>query len=264
MSEDHHHLDLKVKDQKPSSIDTKSKLILNLIFVFVTLLVISYEQLIFLTLFLVMFMFLMRSKISAVLKKAVVPMPLMISLTLLAYFSDLDENILKFGGIQIQYSNLEIALFFLYRSVLIIFFALTMIESEDSFFEVIYALDEMRMPEVLVSVLLVMYRSALDLYVEAKRMIDVRYSRSTYKRWGVNIYTYRILGYMLAGILVRSFIKKDLRKDALYSRNFKGKLYHKSKPYLFNGIMMLWLGSITGIIILIMTGFNFLDLGSKI
>ena len=264
MAVDHQHLEFKIKDENKSSIDTKSKFLLTMIFIFITLLVISYEQLILLTVFLLIFMIIIQIRIIPVLKKVLVPMPLIISLTLLAYFSDLNNNILDFGGIQIRYTSLEIALFFFYRSMLIVFFTLSMIESEDSFFEVIYALDEFKIPEVIVSVLLVMYRSALDLHVEAKRMIDVRYSRSTYKKWGVNIYTYRVLGYMLAGILVRSFIKKDLRKDALYSRNFKGKLYHKSKPFLFNGILMLWFGSIAAIVILMVTGIDFLSVGSKI
>jgi energy-coupling factor transporter transmembrane protein EcfT len=108
-----------------------------------------------------------------------------------------------------------------------------------------------------------MYRSALDLQQEAKRMIDARYSRSSNQRWGTNIYTYKVLGYMVGGILVRAFLRKDQRRDALYSRNFAGTLYHKKKPFRFNGLLLLWLCMILAILTIMNVTSDYIPIGVR-
>lgn len=264
MTGDHHHVNLQEDDYQSSRIDTKSKLILTIVFIITTTLIISYEQLVFIGLFVIFLMMVYRVNVLSVTIKAALPFPLVISLSILAYFSDLGDNILRFGEVALEYDNLEITIFLFLRSMLIIYGAICLVESEDSFFEIIYALDDLGLPETLVSLLLIMYRTSLDLMVEAKRMIDVRYSRSTYKRWGTNLYTFRIIGYMVGNVLVRSFLKKDIRKDALYSRNFKGTLYHREKPFRFHGLLLLWVGIIVLLVILLAADIRFIGVGNKI
>jgi energy-coupling factor transporter transmembrane protein EcfT len=257
-------MELKEGDHKVSSIDTKSKIILTLIFIIVSILVISYEQILLISILAIFLIILFRVNIFSVLKKSLIPLPLVISLSLISFFSDVRDTKLRFSNVSIEYTDLEITAFFFIRSMIIVIISISLVESEESFFEIIYGLDELGMPKALVSILLLMYRSTLDLMIEAKRMIDVRYSRSTYRMWGTNLYTYRIIGYMIAASLVRGFIKRGLRRDSLYSRNFKGTLYHKSKPFRFNGLLLLWISTISLILILLSTNLEFTDIGRRI
>lgn len=260
MTGEHSHIDLKERDSEVSSIDIKSKIIIVFFFIIVSTLIISFEQLFLLLIFTCISFYLFKVDLRGLIKKLLIPMPLLISLALLSYFSH-QTRVLSFGSTHIHYSNLELSILFFIRSIVMVAETISLVESEDSFYDVIYGLDDLGMPEILVSILLLMYRSALDMMVEGKRMIDARYSRGTYRRWGSNLYTYRILGYMVAGILVRAFTKRELRRDALYSRNFGGKLYHKPTMFRFNGLLLLWISLIGFIMILANPQLSFLNLG---
>lgn len=261
MTGDHHHTEITVRQPVESSVDTKSKLLVTLVFVLTTIIAISYDQLAILGFFCLVLFFLYRVKIKPLLLKTLVPLPLIVSLSILAYISYPKEGFQSFGGVVIDYSRLELTMFFFARSVIIVLISLLLIESEPSFFEIIYALEELKIPDTIVNILLLMYRSTLDLQQEAKRMLDARYSRSANRRWGTNIYTYKVLGYMVGGILVRAFLRKDQRRDALYSRNFSGILYHKKKSFSFRGLLLLWISMFTALIILLNSSTNFIPIG---
>ncbi|MCY3413376.1 MAG: hypothetical protein INQ03_17180 [Candidatus Heimdallarchaeota archaeon] len=259
MTGDHHHIG-EFRKKRGNKYDTKSKLLVLIFIIIISLLIITYEQLILIVFLVIYYIKIWQVSLRSLMKKLIVPLPLIISLAILSFFSESVNN-LYFAGFSISYTHLESSIFYFLRALILVVTAIAMVDSEESFFEIIYALDEFGMPDIIISILLLMYRSSLDLYVEAKRMIDVRYSRSSYKRWGTNLYTYRIIGYMIAGILVRAFINKDKRTDTLYSRNFNGHLYHKPKPFKFGGIFMLWISSIYLIIVLLLTNVQFLFIG---
>lgn len=263
MTGNHHQID-DFKKNRAIKYDTKSKIILVLFIILVSLLIISFEQLLFLYGLIIYLVIIWKTSMKSLFLKVLVPLPLIISLSALSFISELGDNSLYFTNYGVIYSDLEFTIFLFLRSMAIVFISIALVDSEESFFEIIYALDELGLPDLIISILLLMYRSTIDIGVEAKRMLDVRYSRSTYQRWGTNLYSYRIIGYMLGGILVRSFQKKNKRNEMLYSRKFSGKLFHKPKPFKFNGILSLWMGIIILLIILLSTNYYIFDIGYKI
>lgn len=263
MTSGHSHGELNVKDPIHNKFDTKSKIIITLLLIIAIIQIITYEQIILFTLIFILLLRFYEIDIKSLLKKSLVPLPLIFSLSLLAYISYINDGLINFAGVSIKYNRFELAVFYFIRSSLIVFISLLLIESEESFFEIIYALDDFKLPDTLINILLLMYRSALDIQVEAKRMLDVRYSRSPKSKWTTSLYTYKIIGYMVGAIILRAFIKKDIRRDALISRRFKGKLFHKKKYWSFNGILLLWILSIVTILILLAVDRSFLPIGNR-
>jgi cobalt/nickel transport system permease protein len=262
-----HELDLKVKENHSDiyAIDTKSKLILSIVLIIFLSFSITFEQSIFFTILIILLIILYKKiRLISLFSKTLIPLPLIIGLSFLAYLAYPNDGSLKFSTTTITYTRIELFFFYFIRSFLIVISALLVIESEKSFFEIIYSLDELKVPKLLITTLLFMYRSVFDLKIEAKRLFDARYSRSAGRKWGrslFSLYTYKILGFMLGGILIRSFIRNGQRRDALIARGFSGKLYHEKKPFTAKGLIVLWLFSIASIIIILSGKIRFLAIG---
>ena len=225
-----------------SYIDTKSKIIITFLLLICLLFVITFEQLILFTLLLIILAIVYKADLKSLFKKAIIPLPLIISLVIITFISYQNGQSLGFDTTSISYTQLEITLFFLYRSCLLIFLSLLLISSEASFFEIIYGLEELKVPNFGINILLLMCRSLIDLQIEAKRMLVVRYSRNSHIRTRIfSLTTYKLIGYMIGGIIVRAFVKNSYRKDALTSRGYSNKLWHKKKNLTFSGVFILWL-----------------------
>ena len=117
------------------------------------------------------------------------------------------------------------------------------------------------MPKVLVNVLLFMYRSSMDLQEEASRMIDARYIRSYGQKLRSNLRSYKLIGYMIGGILARAFIKNSQRKDALIARGFNGTLHHSAIQWSFQGLRLIWITLICDIILLFLVQIKIFPFG---
>ncbi len=241
-------------------IDTKSKIIISVISIFAIILSISFEQVIFFLLLGIILLFSYHANVFSVFKQILVPFPLIISLMIMAYFSH-KSRIIGYSNVSYLYNNGELAIFYGLRTLAVIIISIIVISSESSFFEIIYALDELKLPQILINILLLMYRFVLDMQIEARRMIDARNSRIPDMRWGTKLYTYRIIGYMIAGIIGRAFMRKDTRYNSLISKGFNGKLHHKAKPFTFRGLFTLWLVCILNIIVLMYPSVHFLGIG---
>lgn len=254
---------LSATGKSKNKFDTKSKLILTIISAISIIFTINFTQLLFFFIFAIILIVQYRASIMNIMKKMLVPLPLILSLGLLSYFSD-TTNILTFANYSIQYNNLELTIFYVLRSTILVIITILLEESEESVLDIIYALEELYLPKPLVNIFLLMYRFSLDLQLEAKRMLDVRYSRYPDRKWSANFYTFKILGYMIGGIIARAFIRKDIRKDSLLARGFDGTLYHKPKNFNFNGLTLLWLGSIVNIVILLLANTELIKVGSRL
>lgn len=263
----HSHAIHSAKDRNSSRVDSKSKLLLLFTTIIAQTLIITYEQLIFFIAVLGLCVLMFRPSIGAVIKKLLVPLPLILSLTLLLVFSSESFTKLSFLQVTVEYSELEYSFFLVARSLLVVLTLLVVVESEDSFFEVIYALDSLKMPKVLVNVLLLMYRSALDLQEEARRLLDARYARSVGSKSStgstlLSLHTYRILGFLVGNLLLRSLQSSEARSDVLLSRGYQGTLHYPAKVFSAQGLFVLWLFVLLDLIILFSVNTRFITVGT--
>lgn len=243
------------------SIDVKSKLIVTIIMIFLSVLLISIEQLILVYLYWVMVMILFKPRIRGILTKSIPVLPLIISLGILAWWGKTNGHVLRFGEAHIAYSRIGLATFLVLRSVLIVFFTLSLIESEESFFPIIYALDELQAPSLIINILLFMYRTFIDLKVEAEKMLDARYSRGAWISSWASLRSYRIIGYMIGNVFVRAVDKSYRRRDALKSRMFMGKFHHKPITFSFSGMVFTWFSVVFTLIVLLLANIRVINYG---
>ena len=182
-------------------------------------------------------------------------------MTFLAFIAYPNHEILVLGKTAIQYSTSEITAFYFFKTFLFIYNSLLIIESEDSFLDIIYAFESIKMPSELVNVLLFMYRTNIDLQQEAKRILDARYIRGYGKKLGSNVRSYKLLGFMIGGILMRTFVRNHQRKDALIARGYNGTLHHSPITWSFQGLRLLWLTLLCNVILLFLVQTKFLPFG---
>ncbi len=243
------------------AIDTKSKIIILISNSIVLTLLISFELLLLFGIMLLILTFVYRANVYEIIKKFLLTLPLLVSLVLLVYLAYPSQGLISFGKTLIKYSKIELVIFYFFKTFLFIYNTLLLIESEDSFLDIIYAFESLKMPNVLVNVLLFMYRSTIDLQKEAERILDARYIRSYGERLGTSLRSYQIIGYMIGGILIRTLIKNSQRRDALIVRGFNGTLYHATINWSFQGLRLLWITLLSNVILLIMVQLKFLPLG---
>lgn len=242
-------------------IDVKSKILLMVILSGIILFIITFEQLIACYLLVILLGVVYQTNFKSVLTKSFISLPLVISLSLLTLFSRARPTTLVFGDLSITYSPMELAFFYFLRSELLVINALEVIESEGSFFDIIYGLSELGLPHFLTSVLLFMYRTTLDLELEALRMIDARNARSHGQKLGAALFSYRVIGYMVGAVFLRSLQHSRQRKDALISRGFAGQLPVRNIRFTARGATILWLSTILGLLVLMNASFRTLNIG---
>lgn len=244
------------------SIDSKSKILILIFNTFILTFLISFELIFLFGLLLLLLTYIYRANVLGIVKKFIVTLPLLLSLTFLVYFAYPNQGILSFGKTLIHYSRFEIIAFYLLKTFLFIYNALILIESEDSFLEVIYAFESLKMPQVLVNVLFFMYRSTIDMQQETERMLEARYIRSYGKPFGSNLRSYKLIGFMIGGILTRTLLKNNQLKDALIIRGYDGTLHHSKVPWSFQGLRLLWFTLLINVLLLLFVRVKFLPLGA--
>lgn len=243
------------------AIDSKSKIFILLVnSIFLTFLI-SFELLVLFFILLLGLNLLYKANFFSILKKSLIIVPLLLSLVLLIFLAYPDSGNLTLGHTIVHYSRIELVVFYFSKTLLFVYNSLLLVESEDSFLDIIYAFDSLKMPKILVLILLFMYRSTIDLQIEAKRMIEARYIRSYGKKLRSNIETYKVIAYMIGGLLTRSLLRNELRREALVSRGFTGELYHNQISWTFQGLRLLWLILIANIVILFTVTLKFLPFG---
>ena len=243
------------------SIDPKSKIIILLANTLILTFLISFELLFLFLILLIVLTSVYKANVKGILKKSLVTIPLLFSLTILVYLAYPNKGIISFRKTSIEFSKTELMIFYFFKTLLFIYNSLLLIESEDSFLDIIYAFESLKMPNVMVNVLLFMYRSSIDLQEEAGRMIDARYIRSYGQRPGSNLRSYKLIGFMIGGILSRAFIKNSQRKDALIARGYNGLLNHSPIYWSFQGLRLLWITLLCDIILLFLVQIKFFPVG---
>ncbi len=146
---------------------------------------------------------------------------------------------------------MSFALFSGLRSYLITMFVLLLVYSEADFFEIIYGLDELGMPELLTSLTFFTYRFFFLMQEELERIIEARSNRLYGEKLRMNIKSLKVIGNIIGGLLARSFKRAEHVSAILSARGFTGKLMHPHHPWTIQGIVFFVLMTLITIIIMI-------------
>ncbi|MFW9997599.1 MAG: energy-coupling factor ABC transporter permease [Candidatus Odinarchaeota archaeon] len=234
----HSHRVGEVRQSKDS--DTKSKFIITVITVAVLSLIVTFDALVVSSSFaLIIIVFYFKPVYHKVLVKMLIPLPLILSLTLISFISRPEVFVFSNGLFNATFTNYSFSLFQTIRSFVIVFLALSFIEGEDSFYEVIYALDELPFPKMLNNLIFLMYRFIFTTREELNRILEARYNRH-YEAPGRFSWTHlKITGYIIAGLIARSLKKSDAIADNLNTRGFHRSFPHEPKKWTGIGVFLL-------------------------
>ncbi|MFW9914206.1 MAG: energy-coupling factor transporter transmembrane component T family protein [Candidatus Thorarchaeota archaeon] len=217
--------------------DTRSKLIAALGATTGTAFSVSFEQLIwFLGLLIVVFMAFRPRR--SLFKKLLIPLPIILAFGVFSFLTRPDNFVYSNGFMSASFDRTAFAIFMISKALLAICFVLTVVESE-SFYDVIYALDDLHFPRVFTSLLFLTYRNIFLIQAEFGRMLEARYNRNFGKRMFFNFYTLKVIGNMIGGVLVRSLKRSEHTADILVARGFQGRFPHPAKPWTAFGIVFV-------------------------
>ncbi len=105
--------------------------------------------------------------------------------------------------------------------------AATTLISSTRFAELLQAMTALRMPKIMVAIVSFTYRYLFVLVEEAQRMALARDARSAEPdghRGGTILWRVRVLGNMLASLLIRSYERSERVYDAMTSRGYSGQV----------------------------------------
>lgn len=220
-------------------IDTRSKIIGLLIIVLEGTFLVDFIQIFYYTLFL-LFIFLILKPKRTFLKQIFLSLPLILSLSLISFFS---FNPSFYGNILFEttHSKISFAVFTAYRSIILISFILIIIHSEESFFDIIYGLDDMKLPRLLVNLLFLTYYFFNHVGLEFSRILEARSNRIYHERSIIHLRSLIIIGNILGASLARSFKRAENISASLSTRGFSSAstFSHPEKPWTVSGILFI-------------------------
>ena len=248
MMRDHHSsTEENYKHGSWGKVDTKSKLLVVIVLSLFITIIVTFEQLFILLCMIIFLGHVYRVRWRRLAGKSAATLPIILSLAVLTVVTYPEGTKLILGETSIHFSQIETVLFFLLKSVVLVISALLPVESEESFFRIVYALDDLKMPSALVAVLFFMYRTSIDLRQEVHRMMDARYVRSHGLSLKSSIRSYMLLGYMIGGLLSRTLIRNEQKRQMLYIRGYEGHIHHDHIQFSSFGLTVLWLSILIGI-----------------
>jgi len=77
--------------------------------------------------------------------------------------------------------------------------------------------------------------------------MDARYVRSHGLSLKSSIRSYMLLGYMIGGLLSRTLIRNEQKRQMLYIRGYEGHIHHDHIQFSSFGLTVLWLSILIGI-----------------
>ncbi len=260
MTHTHSHTHYQTEEkQVRKPLDVRSKILATFLVVFAVSFIVSFVQLFwFLLLFLLFFIFFKPKK--SFLKHTLISFPIIISLSIFSYFSfSSSSQVYRTIFYSTLHNNFSLAMFFGIRSLLIVFFILTLINSEETFFEIIYGLDDLWMPDFLSNLTFLTYRFFYLMQEEFNRILEARSNRLYGQKFYFSLSSLKIIGNIIGSVLARSFKRAEYISGALCARGFTGKMSHTEQPWTFRGIFFLIITFVFIILIMIFAhNLNFL------
>jgi len=210
-----------------------------LLVIIVGTLIIDFNQLHWISVIFILFLVILRPR-KSFLKQALLTLPIISSLALVSYFS--------FSNVLIKYSNflyatthnnVSFAFFSGFRSLLLALFVLILINSERSFYEIIYGLDDLKIPDFLSSLIFLTYRFFFLMQEEFNRILEARSNRLYGEKVHMNLNSLIVLGNIIGSALARSFKRAEYVSATLSARGFSGKMSHPEQPWTRMGIFFI-------------------------
>lgn len=107
--------------------------------------------------------------------------------------------------------------------------AATLLVFTTPFHDLIHGLERLRLPQLMVSVVSLMYRYLSVLTDEATRMLRARAARSAVMPGGKQpstIWRAKVVGHMVGALFIRSYERSERIYTAMQSRGYSGRLVH--------------------------------------
>ncbi len=238
---DHHvHYPSKLRNSI-LNIDVRSKILSIFLIIAVGSLLVDFTQLQWFFLYIIVFSLLLQPR-KIILKQFVQTLPIILSFTLVVFLTFNTSDTL-FGNFlySTHHNNVSMALFFSIRSFLMVLVILIFINSEESFFEVIYGLDDLKMPSLLTNLLFLTFRFFSLMQEEFSRVLEARSNRLYGEKLHLSFKSFQIIGNILGAALARSFKRSEYISATLAARGFNGKISHPEQPYtIFGGLFFLF------------------------
>lgn len=150
-------------------------------------------------------------------------------------FTTPGNPIAQFAGVTITDSGLARFLAILIKSWLSMQAALLLAFTTD-FNDLLWALESLKLPATLITIVGLMYRYLFTLKDEAQRLIQARAARSGaidgVKSGGSLLWRARITGGMVGNLFLRSYERSERVYAAMLARGYHGHLPHRNAPAL--------------------------------
>jgi len=240
LTKSHSHIHYPLPNKGVSrKIDVRSKIIATFFVILVCSILVELVQLFWFFLVFLCFLIILKPD-KDFLKFSLPTIPIVFSLSLIAFFSFSRSPIVyKSLFYWTIHDNISFALFSGFRSYLIALFVLMMINSEESFFDIIYGLDDLKMPNFLTVLTFLTYRFFFLMQEELSRILEARSNRLYGEKLRFNLKSLKIIGNIIGSALARSFKRAENVSATLSARGFSGKLSHPEQPWTFKGIVFL-------------------------
>ncbi|MHA2304072.1 MAG: energy-coupling factor transporter transmembrane component T family protein [Candidatus Hodarchaeales archaeon] len=220
-------------------IDVRSKIIASFFVILACSFIVTNNQLVWFIVLLMIYTLILRPRKSFI-KYTLAALPIIFSLTLISFFS--------FSSIPVMYKNLfyqtvhnnvSFAIFSAGRAIVIVLFVLMTINSEESFFEIIYGLDDLKMPRLLTNLTFLTYRFFFLMQEELSRILEARSNRFYGQKNHLNLSSLKLTGNIIGSLLARSFKRAEHISATLSARGFSGKMSHPEQPWTPVGVIFI-------------------------
>lgn len=237
MTDNHHHY-VALRTQK-EVLDIRSKLIGLFLIVLGCSFLVDISQVTWYAIFLFLLLLILRPR-KTFLKRIVLTLPLILSLSLISFFS-FDPPIYSNFLFEAVHNKGSFAFFTASRSIVIISFILTIVCSEESFFEIIYGLDDLKLPGLLTNLLFLTYHFFNHIQEEFSRILDARSNRMYNESSNMQLMALKLIGNILGASLARSFKRAEYISASLSARGFSGtsNFSHPEKPWTRSGFLFV-------------------------
>ena len=110
---------------------------------------------------------------------------------------------------------------------------------EESYVNLVYTLEDFHVPEIVVTVMFLMFRNLAIIQEEFHRILDAQYNRG-YNKPNYFSFTYlTLLGNIIGGTLYRGLRNSENIADILLSRNFNRKFPHEPLHWTLTGVVWI-------------------------
>lgn len=220
-------------------VDVRSKIIASFFVILACSFIVTSNQLIWFIVLLLIYTPVLRPRKSFI-KYTLAALPIILSLTFISFISFSSAPVVyKNLFYQTVHNNISFAFFSGLRSIVIVSFVLITINSEESFFEIIYGLDDLKMPRLITNLTFLTYRFFFLMQEELSRILEARSNRFYGQKIYLNLASLKLTGNIIGSVLARSFKRAEYISATLSARGFTGKISHPEQPWTPVGVFFI-------------------------